>query len=1416
MSTAIATPQANYDQAHQHDPSSSDGVLLPTKKRRLTYILPLHLSSTAGRLKLPGKKDWVDSFSCSTSPGFHHSPLILPVRSDDADHKPVSQPPSPSPSPSASHEDHYHHHDYHPTHSLGINSLAIDLTTPIKHVDKPNGILYSAGRDGLIAAWELNLPTKLCTHSTGQQHPRFQVDPIQLHQRPPTTFRQCIQSHTDWCNDILLCNQNQTLISASSDRTVKAWSPHSPQNSLCPTTIGTHQDYVKCLTHSPFCAWVASAGLDRRILLWDTNESRPNPLVKFSENLVGTSIYSLTTTPTGQLLAAGSPAQAISLYDPRLSSQVAKLVGHTDNVRSILLSEDGSRLLSASSDATVKMWDVRIQRCLHTFSHHSTSVWALHSQHPRLEMFHSGDRAGWLCKVDLEACADFREGECVVLGQAGRREHLTPDALNAPHQGIAKIVALDDAFVWTATGSSTVERWKDIPTRIQRRQAASLIHSAQDFLHSPPPDSKLTSSRSTFDSNYSPPQSPHQPPQLAPHPCSPQSVSFNVDTSSSSQSSSVVHHPPLSSDPAHDPLPPSSTSITQSSPQFSSNTHLPSHVQPDELDGVPLEALVPLFSQFDHLLHHPESQDPESTTIHSPNSVVSDPNLHKAGLNYFTHSSMSTVSLRPPTFYGLEPIKILSPLTLETKLDNLHTPTVINPHPHTPTVINPHPRPSITTTSAWKLYITRDSAAEAVPLRDSPDDTITGCSGLTKSELLNDGRHAITIDTMGRIALWDIISCSCKGVFDPDDLERKFDSGSSVGSSRSLSKSNPSELLKLVKERIEGQATVGTWCTVEIQTGLLAVHLDENRCFDGEVYADEAGLSEEVLGQMKEDHRISLGKWIISNLFEGFVKHQTRLRLQNEVTAKVPNAHDATSPTNTIQSGGEVDSDEQKTSDERSEFSYSHHLAGKPFVPRTPGMTIALATTALTPAILPDLKTVVGSNWATKNNQHGGDSASHHHDYFSLPRLVETDEEQLADGGVTPGGLDSCTDASSSYSSSLNPLPSPRRASPALASNDGFSNGQLAESSAASWTSTATTSSSAVQPNSANIFSRFRSLGRGQKRRNSQDQNAPPVISNPIPYREDGDQAEQDAQKRILAEKTKVQQAHMVQSILSQPFQPCGEVDAPKLTLPPETTILISEEEPESGAWEVSYRGLVSTTHLDIDILMNVLPGWLLGFLHGNRVSAKEGGGAIKVTFVLQPEDGKDIVGLPELPNGNARLTASRVLRMKKVAAYVFQKLESSAPKHDDQHEPPPPSSSSSSKTPSESAYQHKSHKANSKSIGSAASTGSSATTTSNTNHHHHQHHQHHHHSNHHRHHKRETLDHQPHATNGEVTPTSASPHPYPQAHQPPLDETQIVLSCNGKLLPRSLTLGVVKQWVWARPGDVVIHYRRDTLALPT
>jgi hypothetical protein len=47
--------------------------------------------------------------------------------------------------------------------------------------------------------------------------------------------------------------------------------------------------------------------------------------------------------------------------------------------------------------------------------------------------------------------------------------------------------------------------------------------------------------------------------------------------------------------------------------------------------------------------------------------------------------------------------------------------------------------------------------------------------------------------------------------------------------------------------------SIANWCTVDTRTGKLTVALEENNCFDGEVYADEIDIPEKL--DFREDQR---------------------------------------------------------------------------------------------------------------------------------------------------------------------------------------------------------------------------------------------------------------------------------------------------------------------------------------------------------------------------------------------------------------------------------------------------------------------------------------------------------------------------------------------------------------------------------
>ncbi len=85
-------------------------------------------------------------------------------------------------------------------------------------------------------------------------------------------------------------------------------------------------------------------------------------------------ILSVTFSPDGQLLAAGTSNGEIWLYSLRQQTLLRILSGHTDGVWSVAFSPDGTLLASGSDDQTVRLWDQETGKCLQIMSEHSNRV----------------------------------------------------------------------------------------------------------------------------------------------------------------------------------------------------------------------------------------------------------------------------------------------------------------------------------------------------------------------------------------------------------------------------------------------------------------------------------------------------------------------------------------------------------------------------------------------------------------------------------------------------------------------------------------------------------------------------------------------------------------------------------------------------------------------------------------------------------------------------------------------------------------------------------------------------------------------------------------------------------------------------------------------------------------------------------
>ena len=108
--------------------------------------------------------------------------------------------------------------------------------------------------------------------------------------------------------------------------------------------------------------------------------------------------------------------------------------------------------------------------------------------------------------------------------------------------------------------------------------------------------------------------------------------------------------------------------------------------------------------------------------------------------------------------------------------------------------------------------------------------------------------------------------------------------------------------------------------------------------------------------------------------------------------------------------------------------------------------------------------------------------------------------------------------------------------------------------------------------------------------------------------------------------------------------------ETPVIKLAPTTKIIIQEE--TSGGSANLYQGTVETVGRDADIVEQKAPMWLGDVLLQNQIPFKD---PVKVSFVLHPMDDLPPIAVTD---GNNRLNANRMLRVKKILSYVAERIE--------------------------------------------------------------------------------------------------------------------------------------------------------------
>jgi len=165
--------------------------------------------------------------------------------------------------------------------------------------------------------------------------------------------------------DLAFSPDGKLLASAGQDADIKLWSTATGQEV---NTLTAHSGGVGAIAFSSDGKKLASGSQDRMILLWNVAAGDSGVAYLGHQEWVNAVAFS----PDGTKLASGSLDGEVRIWEvpvrgPQEEPVVIKrplqtLTGHTGGINSLTFNADGKLLISGSSDASMKLWDVSTGR----------------------------------------------------------------------------------------------------------------------------------------------------------------------------------------------------------------------------------------------------------------------------------------------------------------------------------------------------------------------------------------------------------------------------------------------------------------------------------------------------------------------------------------------------------------------------------------------------------------------------------------------------------------------------------------------------------------------------------------------------------------------------------------------------------------------------------------------------------------------------------------------------------------------------------------------------------------------------------------------------------------------------------------------------------------------------------------------